>query len=193
MKLNIDKKKLVVPGLIVIIIVLVLILVIPNKKGKIKTTLKSSIDKVVEKSDLETANITYNIIAKKCKKDGCDTSSNDTSLFEYVLSCDASITAGIDFSKVDIDIEGKKVIVKLPDATLVGEPNIGSVKALNGKEIKATEYADARKFCQEEVKERALNDNKLLPAAKEQSKTVLEDFYKSWINIYDSSYKIEFK
>lgn len=193
MKLTEEQKKYIKPAIIVICVILLVIIIVPSKKGKIKTTLKTSLEKVVEKSDLETATITYNIIAKKCKKDGCDKNSNDIDDFEYVLSCDGTVTAGIDFSKVEVEVKSKKVIVHLPDATIMDEPNIGSVKFLNGKEIKGVEYADARKFCQEEVKAKSLNDNRLLPAAKKQTMTVLEDFYKQWIKSYDPSYEVAFE
>lgn len=43
-------------------------LLINNHEGNIKTVIKSSLDKIVEKSDLETANVTYNVIAKKMQK-----------------------------------------------------------------------------------------------------------------------------
>jgi hypothetical protein len=33
----------------------------------------------------------------------------------------------------------------------------------------------------------------LIPAAKEQSRVVLEQFYKQWIKAYDSSYDVEVK
>ena len=38
-----------------------------NKTEDIGFKVKSSLDKIVEKSDLETINITYNVIAKKCQ------------------------------------------------------------------------------------------------------------------------------
>lgn len=38
-----------------------------SKEGKTINNVKSSLDKVVEKSNLETVSFTYNVIAKKCK------------------------------------------------------------------------------------------------------------------------------
>jgi hypothetical protein len=192
---NKKSKKLLLIVLIIIAIIVV-ILLIPKKEREIKVKIKSTLEKVVEKSDLETVNITYNVIAKKCKDDNnCNKSSNDINEFEYVVSCKGQLTAGIDFSKIDIEVDdkNKKVIVFMPEATLTDEPNIISVKFLNGQDIDASELPNARRLCQETAKEKSDKDKKLIPAAKEQSRVVLEQFYKQWIKAYDSSYDVEVK
>lgn len=194
-----SKSKGIIKRLILIIIIVVIVFFLINtysNGGNIETKAKISLDKIVEKSDLETANITYNVIGKKCKNEKkCDLNSNKMSNFEYVVSCKGTLTAGIDFSKVKIDIDNNNKILKIemPEVTLKGEPTIGSVKFLNGSDVPADELPAARKLCQETVKTRSEEDNKLLPAAKEQARIVLEEFYKNWIKAYDSSYKVEVK
>lgn len=194
-----SKSKGIIKRLILIIIIVVIVFFLINtysNGGNIETKAKISLDKIVEKSDLETANITYNVIGKKCKNEKkCDLNSNKINNFEYVVSCKGTLTAGIDFSKVKIDVDNNNKILKIemPEVTLKGEPTIGSVKFLNGSEVPADELPAARKLCQETVKTRSEEDNKLLPAAKEQAKIVLEEFYKNWIKAYDSSYKVEVK
>ena len=195
-KKNDNKKKLLIKLAIpiaIILIIIICIFIVPSKDGQMKLKIKSSLESIVEKSDLETVNITYNVIAKKCKDDNdCDLSSNNIDDFKYVVSCKGTITAGIDFSKVKIDVDSKnkKVVVKMPDAAITGEPTIGSVKFLNGDEVSASELPNARKLCQEVTKEKSEKDGKLMPAAKEQSRVVLEAFYKQWIKAYDSSYEV---
>lgn len=184
--------------ILVCILLIVLLISFFSKKGdgKVKTQIKTTLDSIVEKSDLETANITYNVIAKKCKNDSnCDKNSNNIDDFKYVVSCKGTITAGIDFKKVNIEVDekNKKVIITMPEATIKGDPNIGSIKFLNGKDLKAAELPDARKLCQETAKEKSEKDNKLIPAAKEQARVVLEEFYGQWIKAYDSSYTVEVK
>ena len=185
--------KLWIPLLLIFITLFVIFFTRLNKEGQIKMQVKSTLEKVVEKSDLETVIITYNVIAKKCKdEENCDKKSNNISDFQYVVSCKGSIAAGIDFQKikVDVDEKDKKVIVKVPDATIIDEPNIHSIKFLNGNELSASELPNARKLCQETVKEKSELDQKLIPAAKEQSRVVLEEFYNQWIKAYDSSYHV---
>lgn len=185
--------KLWIPLLLIFITLFVIFFTRLNKEGQIKMQVKSTLEKVVEKSDLETVTITYNVIAKKCKdEENCDKKSNNISDFQYVVSCKGSIVAGIDFQKikVEVDEKDKKVIVKVPDATIIDEPNIHSIKFLNGNELSASELPNARKLCQETVKEKSELDQKLIPAAKEQSRVVLEEFYNQWIKAYDSSYHV---
>lgn len=185
---------------IVAIIIFVLIItfgfsIMTSKEGKTKITVKSTLDKVVEKSDLETVSFTYNVIAKKCKNDkNCDLKSNDIDDFKYVVSCKGTITAGIDFQKVEIDVdEDKKTItVKIPEATLSKSPSVGSVRFLND-DASADELPNARNLCAETIKNKSESDEKLLPAAKEQARVVLEEFYSQWIKAYNPEYKVEVK
>lgn len=191
-----SKKGLLLFICVILIVILVIVFVIFNKKGLIKTTVKSSLDRIVEKSDLETVNITYNVIAKKCKDDSnCDKDSNNINDFKYVVSCKGTITAGIDFSKIKIDVDEKekKLVVTMPDASVKGEPNIGKIKFINGEDLNADELPDARKLCQETTKQKSEQDGKLLPAAKEQARSVLQEFYEQWVKAYNSEYKVEVK
>lgn len=93
-----------------IFIALISVILVLNKEGKITEKVKTSLDKIVEKSDLETINVTYNIIAKQCKKNDCDKKSNNIDDYKYVVSCKGTITAGINFKdvKIDEDIKNKK-------------------------------------------------------------------------------------
>lgn len=188
------KNKIFLLILIIIIIILVIIFLRQNKKEDIKISVKSSLDRIVEKSDLETVNITYNVIAKKCEDDiNCNLKSNNIDDFKYVVSCKGTITAGIDFSKIKIEIDekNKRLIVKMPEATIKGEPSIGPIEFLDAKDIPADEYPNARELCQATIKSKSSDDGKLLPAAKEQARAVLEEFYKQWIRAYDSKYTVE--
>ncbi len=190
---NILKKKNILIIILVAIIVAI-ILIFTSKEARIEINIKSTLERIVEKSDLETVNMNYNIISKKCKdENNCDKKSNNIDDFEYVVSCKATVTAGIDFSKVkvDVDSKNKKLLVEIPDATIKGEPNIISVKFLNGDDLPADALTDGRKLCQEDVLERSKKDEKLMPLAKDQARVVLEGFYKQWMKAYDSSYTVE--
>lgn len=59
--------KIIAMSAVILVVGAVILLVNGSKEGNIKSNAKISLDKIVEKSDLETANITYNVIAKKCK------------------------------------------------------------------------------------------------------------------------------
>lgn len=195
-KIRLVNNKWLIPLLLVFIVLLVVLFVNFNKEGQIKMKVKSTLEKIVEKSDLETVTFTYNVIAKQCRdNEVCDKTTNDINNFKYVVSCKGSIVAGIDFKKIVVDVnqKNKKVVIKIPEAAIIDEPNILSIKFLNGNELPASELPNARKLCQETIKEKSSVDEKLIPAAKEQSIIVLEEFYNQWIKAYNSSYRVEVK
>ncbi len=195
-KIRLVNNKWLIPLLLIFIVLLVVLFVNFNKEGQIKMKVKSTLEKIVEKSDLETVTFTYNVIAKQCRdNEVCDKTTNDINNFKYVVSCKGSIVAGIDFKKIMVDVnqKNKKVVIKIPEAAIIDEPNILSIKFLNGNELPASELPNARKLCQETIKEKSSVDEKLIPAAKEQSIIVLEEFYNQWIKAYNSSYSVEVK
>lgn len=183
--------------LLVFVIILILFILFYNKKGDIEVELKSSLTKLVEKNDLETASIVYNVIAKKCKdNETCDVTSNNINDFEYVVSCKGTLKAGIDFNnvKIELDKKNKKLIVEIPDATIIGEPNINPhMEYLKGDEVPASKLPEVLRLCQETTLAKSQADNQLIPAAKKQATIVLEEFYRQWIKAYDSSYEVIIK
>lgn len=189
-------KKLALLLIIIILFVLGINILLFNKDGDVKNQVKTILDRVVQKSELETVTITYNVIAKECKDEkNCDKSSNNIKDFKYVVSCQGTITAGIDFDKVKVEVDKSKknIIIHVPEASIKGDPNILSINFLNGNELSASELTNARNLCQETTKERSQADGKLIPAATEQAKIVLEEFYKQWIKAFDSSYTVEIR
>ncbi len=186
------KVKLIIFIVLVVVVVVALVGLLTSKERTIKITVKTKLDELVEKSNLETINITYNVIAKQCKEDEeCDKTSNKIEDFDYVVSCSGTITAGINFKEVKIDVQDKKIIIDIPDASVLGEPTIGTLKFLNGKDVPAEELPRARKLCQETIKQKSSADDHLIPYAKDQAKVVLLEFYKPFIKTYDSSYELD--
>lgn len=90
-------------------------------------------------------------------------------------------------------INNKEIItVTLPEATLNENPSVSSVKFLN-EDVSADELPNARNLCSDTIKNKSKSDEKLLPAAKEQARVVLEEFYSQWIKAYNDEYKVEVK
>lgn len=193
LKMDNNVKKILI---CVVVIIVLLLIVIPKFKGqKVEIKVKSSLERIVEKGDLETVKFTYNVIAKQCKdkdKNNCDKSSNNIKDFEYVVSCKGSITAGIDFEKVKINEKNKNVIIEIPDAE-VKSINIIQTNFLNGDKIPADELPNARKLCKDTIQEKSKEDKEILPAAKEQARVVLYEFYEGWIKAFDEEYTIDVK
>lgn len=189
------QKKLLSIVMIIVGIIIIVLLIVFNKEGETRTTIKSTLDRVVQKSDLETVNFTYNVIAKKCKNnEECNLNSNNIDDFEYVISCEGTITSGIEFKDVKIDLNknSKKLIVTLPDAK-VKEINVGTLKYINGDKMPADELPNAIELCRKTIESKSHIDENLLPAAKEQAGVVLKSLYEQWLKAFDKDYKLEIK
>ena len=191
-----EKKSKFILISVTILIVIIIILSLGNGKRTIKTHIKSTLTKLVEKSDLETATIMYNVIAKKCNdEEKCDLNSNNINDFKYVASCQGSVIASIDFKQVSIDVDdkNKKVIIKIPDATIKENIYTGIPKLLNVENLTMDILPEAKKLCKKTIKEKSDKDKKLIQAAKDQAIVVLKEFYDQLIKGYDASYTVEVK
>lgn len=185
--------------LVAIIIVLVLSLGILNSEtGKLKISAESSLEKIVEKNDLETVSYTYNAIARQCKKAGCSTDSENTDDYKYFVSYEGTVSAGIDFKQVKIyvDKDNKKLIITVPEPKITGyNVDIGSLKFIFTKDKynEASELEQAFKLCKADLENRSEKDELILKTAKQNSITVLEAFFKPWIETFNSEYEVVVK
>lgn len=185
--------------LVAIIIVLVLSLGILNSEtGKLKISAESSLEKIVEKNDLETVSYTYNAIARQCKKAGCSTDSENTDDYKYFVSYEGTVSAGIDFKqvKIDVDKDNKKLIITVPEPKITGyNVDIGSLKFIFTKDKynEASELEQAFKLCKTDLENRSEKDELILKTAKQNSITVLEAFFKPWIETFNSEYEVVVK
>lgn len=192
-----------------IILIVAIAIIFINKYsngGNIETKAKISLDKIVEKSDLETANITYNVIGKKCKNEKkCDLNSNKMSNFEYVVSCKGTLTAGIDFSKVKIDVQGDTINVLIPKAKIIGEPNVDEsdfkkekfIESEDGflirNPITGDDISKAFDDAQNEMKKSAESDEQLLSTAQTRAKIIIEESINQFAGLSSKDYTINWE
>lgn len=194
-KLNKTTKIIII--LLVIIAILCLALGIANSEtGKLKISATSSLEKIVEKNDLETVNYTYNAIAKQPKNENVSENSENTDDYKYFVSYQGSVSAGIDFKqvKIDVDEKEKKLIITVPEPKITGyNVDIGSLKFIFTKEKynEASELENAFKLCKSDLANRSEKDSLILQTAKQNSITVLEAFFKPWIETFNNEYDVE--
>src|SRR5699024_10782118 len=97
---------------------------------------------------------------------------------EFVLSYDGGIKAGIELEALDVKVEGKKITVTLPQATITSHViDEKSIQLFNESknifnQITVQDYVDFTKVLKEE-KELDLETKGLLEQAQEKSKEVL--------------------
>ena len=83
-----------------------------SKKETVTTVTKSSLEKILEISDLSTLDFTYNSIT--------DVKDQDKKNVKYHVAYEGTVTAGIDLQKVDISVneDSHKIVITVPDATV---------------------------------------------------------------------------
>lgn len=187
--------KLVIVLLAVIVILGLIIykFLFKNSSKGIIIDAKTSFEKTSDVQELRTAKFTYNGVAKKCQ-DGCKYDDSDKPL--YYVSYEGEVTVGLDFEEISFEVDKDKKIlkiitpeVKITDARTFIEKQKFIFK--KGGYDTATELSEANRICNEDIKRRASEDDKLLQTAKDNAKIVLEQFFSSWLDHYYTDYKLE--
>ena len=196
-KLN-KTTKIIIILLIIIVILCLALGIAKSETGKLRISATSSLEKIVEKNDLETVNYTYNAIAKQPKNENVPENSENTDDYKYFVSYQGTVSAGIDFKQVKIDVDNKekKLIITVPEPKITGyNVDIGSLKFIFTKDKynEASELENAFKLCKSDLANRSEKDSLILQTAKQNSITVLEAFFKPWIETFNDEYDVEIK
>ncbi len=185
-------RKLKVPALCIIALLLVGLLItmlIPNKEGSVTTITKSTLQKIVEINELSTVDYVYNAIATKYDKNNKDEL--------YHVAYEGTVTAGIDFNKIEFDIDqkSKKITITTPDVeiqeTRIDMGNLEFIFMEDAKENAVSQ--DAYKLCKADLEKRVKEENLLFTTAKENAISSVTALFQPWIETVDKSYKIEIK
>lgn len=192
-----SKTKIIIILIIFVVLSLFLSSFFSSSK-KIKFSAESSLEKVVDMNNLETVTYTYNAIARQCKKTNCSSESTDIDDYKYFVSYEGTVTAGIDFKqvKIDVDKKAKKLIIDLPEPIITGHNvDISKLKFIfkGEKYNEASELENAFKLCKRDLENRTTEDDLILKTAKDNSISVLKGFYEPMIKKIDKDYIIEFK
>lgn len=169
----------------VALVVVLFVAIGSGGKSSMKTISKSSLQEILEISELSTVEYTYNAIATKKEKD------KDL----YYVAYEGEVKAGIEFDKIDINIseEEKKIILKIPEIHIQEwTVNMGTLEYIFTKSKYETEDVsqEAYKLCKEDLKKRVESDNVLFDMAKENAVSTVEALFKPWIDTIDDSYTI---
>ena len=117
----------------------------------------------------------------------------------FTYSYDGSVTAGIDFEKVEIkkDEDAKMIIVELPHSTIqTVNIDTSTFKVYSEKEslwnkIRLEDYNLSLGEFEEAAKKKAL-DNGILDKSDEQAKTLIVNFIKNFPNVSDYGIEVKF-
>ena len=171
--------------IIAVIIIAVLVVVLSKvlkKEEPVKEVITvSTLEKIVEVSDLSTFKVVYNGVAVAEEK--------------YYVSYQATVDAGIDFEKIEItvDNEAKIVTIKLPQAEILDTyVDIASMDYIfvDKKANTETVSEEAYKLCKYDVKHESENQEAIIDLAQQNAENVVIALVKPFVDQVDAEYQI---
>ena len=186
-----SKKTVIILSAVIAATIIVIALIIGaslNKTGDLTTVAHASLQRIVEISELSTVNYTYNATTSKPAADGSGEK-------EYYVAYEGTVTAGIDFTKISIDVDekDKKIIILIPEIEIQDiHIDMGTMEYIFVKNKYETETVtqEAYKLCKEDLKRRVEQERLLYDSAKEIAIASVEALFKPWIETVDQEYEI---
>lgn len=176
-------------ALLAIAVLAMLFLAVRSKKSKPSIISTSTLEKIINVSDLSTFEAIYNGVAKVPNPE-------DSEKINYYVSYDAKVKAGIDFEKVDIavDNEEKTIAVKLPEIKITDiTVDIESLDYIfiNANANTSTVSEEAYKQCIEDVTQECDSENVIYELAEQNAKNVVEALIRPFVSSLDSEYQLQ--
>lgn len=165
------------------------LLFLPGRRNghKVVTTAQASLKQTLAISELSTLDYTYNAIVEVCEEDG------ETP--KYYVAYQGAVTAGVDFSKLDMDADEaeKHIRITLPQAEVQSvRVDMGSMEFIFHKARYETETIsqEAYQACIADLKREAAQQGQLLATARENAVAAVEALLSPWVKQYDGQYTV---
>ena len=182
-----------VAGAVVIIVLIVGVLVLGTfgKKNEMEVITKTTLEKIVNVSELSTYEVIYNGVAKVMNE-------KKPEKVDYYVAYEAKVKAGIDFEQIDIavDDEAKKISVTLPEVKITDtEVKAESLEYIfeNDKANTETVSQQAYKECKKDVENECASKDAIYELAKQNGKNVVEALISPFVKQLDEEYELEIK
>ena len=177
-------------GMIAVVVIFVVFLFnrFSNDKKEAEIISTSTLEKIINVSELSTFEAVYNGIAVVNNEENPEN-------VDYYVSYKAKVQAGIDFEKIKVskDDESKKVVVKLPEIKL-DEPmvDIASMDYIfeNKRADTETVSEQAYKKCIEDAKKESENEEAIYTLAKQNAENIIKALVNPFIEDMDEKYEL---
>lgn len=184
MKLKKKTKRKILLSIFTVLLLLIFILSMivyhnrPQNNKESNVITKSTIEKIINTSDVSTFETIYNGVVRVYNE-------KNTDKIDYYISYESKVQSGFDVKKVKVDMDKEKKIVKvtLPEIKLTDVTvDIGSLDYIfmDDKAETDTVSAEAYKKCTEDAKEKVKSQDEVADLAKENAanfiKAVTEPF-----------------
>ena len=191
-------KKFKMLGIIVIVIVIMSgavaggKMIISNSQGEEPEIItKSTLEKIINVSDLSTCESVYNGVAKVMNEEKEDK-------IDYYVSYEAKVKAGFDTEKVELDVdrERKVITVTMPKIRITAtDVDVASLDYIfmNDKANTSTVTGQAYKKCLEDVENKSSSEDAIYRLAGENAKDVMTALIHPFIEQLDDDYELTVK
>ena len=184
--------KYIISVCFIIVAIIVFILVkekMFNRESKLEIISKSTLEKVINVSDLSTFEAIYNGIAVV-------TNEEKPENIDYYVSYEAKVKAGIDFEKVNLEVnEDEKIItVTLPEVKITDvNVDIASLDYIfmNKRANTETVSAQAYKKCIDDVTKESNSTTAIYELAKQNARNIVEALIKPFVEQLDDKYELK--
>ena len=158
-------------GVVVVLGVFLWTSYVKKKTEKAEVVTVSTLQKIINVSQLSTFTAVYNGIAKVMNE-------NKPEEIDYYVSYEAKINAGIDFEKVEIELDEKTKIIYLtiPEVYITDiNVDIGSMDFIfyNEDANKSTISQAAYKACEADVQQESKKQESILELARQNAENIL--------------------
>lgn len=190
-KLSGPKVKYIIGIAIMLAVVIIVLLAVSmsSKKSEPEIISKSTLEDIINVSDLSTFEAVYNGIAKVTDEDNPEK-------VNYYVSYDAKVKAGIDFEKVDITVntDEKIITVMLPEIKITDvNVDITSLDYIfeNEKANTETVSEEAYKKCIEDVTSESNSEDAIYELAEQNARNIVEALISPFVEQLDREYRLE--
>ena len=187
-------KKIVIAvaaGVLALILVGTLVVLLPKgvKKSEPSIITTSTLEKILNVSDLSTFEAIYNGVAKV-------TNPDDPQEIDYYVSYNATVKAGIDFEQVviSVDEDAKIISVKLPKikiSDITVEIESMDYIFVNDDANTETVSEEAYKKCIDDVTRESNNETAIFELAEQNAKNIVEALIRPFVSSLDSEYQLQ--
>lgn len=157
-----------------------------NREQKAEITVVSTLERIINVSDLSTFTAVYNGIAEVPDEKNADK-------VDYYVSYEARVEAGIDFAKIGIGIKDKVITVRLPEVKINDiVVDISSLDFLffdnNANTLTVSEQAF--KACEQDAQTESESQSAIFELAQQNAENVVKALIKPIVDQLDDRYEL---
>ena len=179
---------LLVLAIVVLVVVFNVLRTAKNNKKQAESVTVSTLQEIINVSELSTFTAAYNGIAQVMNAD-------DPESVDYYVSYEAKVNAGIDFEDIDVDVDEDTftVHITVPPVTLTDvNVDISSLDFIfyNEKANTSTVTEEAFKACEDDVEKESQEQEAIYELAEQNAKNVLTAFVRPIIDQSETEYSL---